>query len=299
MERPHPRLGLDRLLRAEPLPAVLHDRALRPARGPYEQFLHVVLIEAGEATIAAGDDQRGFDGPVAVTLPSALDILVTLVPGCSGWLLGLSPSFLTSTLGDTAEAQLLEPLSRNMVVARAIRPIPDSEPAALAQRIHDEIADEGPGSDMIVQACLRLILAEIWRRSSFDPPPLGGGSEIHVLQGFRRLVEMNFRDHMKVAEYADQLGVTYDRLHRICRRNMQRSPLQLIHQRMMREAANWLERSGRSVQQIAHSLGFSDTPEFSHFFKRNSGLAPSNFRARIRNQSRTSQMPTRSFADWP
>ncbi|MFQ8433617.1 AraC family transcriptional regulator [Amaricoccus sp. W119] len=292
-------LGLARLLRAQPLPAAPRDRVLRPAQGPFERFLHILLLETGEVLAEFDGLHREVEAPVALTLPSGGGGNLTLVAGSSGWLLGLSPGFLTATLGDSAEAQLLAPLARGMVVAQDIQPLPDSPASALAQRVHDEIAVERPGSGMIVQCCLRLILAEIWRQSSFEPPLQGGGSELQVLQGFRRLVELHFRGHLKVAGYADHLGVTYDRLHRICQRNLRRSPLQLIHQRQMREAATWLTQSGRSIQQIAHALGFGDASEFSHFFKRNSGMAPSVYRTHARNLSQAARRPVTSFADWP
>ena len=167
------------------------------------------------------------------------------------------------------------------------------------ERIADELSRDTPGAQMAILASLRLLLIDIWRSSGFESPGPGKGSEVHVLLSFRRLVELHFRSRLGVGDYASQLGVTYDRLHGICQRNLQRSPLQLIHARMMREAADWLESSGQPIQRIAHKLGFSDSAEFSHFFKRNSGLSPSGFRQRARNQSEALRMTTTSFADWP
>lgn len=68
---------------------------------------------------------------------------------------------------------------------------------------------------------------------------------------------------------------------------------------MAREAAIWLQQSGRSIQQIAHGLGFNDAPEFSHFFKRISSVAPSVYRTNARNVSAAAGQAVTSFAEWP
>jgi AraC-like DNA-binding protein len=73
--------------------------------------------------------------------------------------------------------------------------------------------------------------------------------------------------------------------------------LQLIHQRVLREAALRLERSGETIEQIAISLGFADPTRFSHFFRHYTGLPPRTFR---RNAATASgAMDQASFADWP
>lgn len=291
--------GLDAVARAERLPTSLRGTVIRPGRGTYDSFTHLVLLEAGEIAVDAGDGPRQVEARAALILPAGPGTLLTLGPGCDGWLLGVASSLLSAAVGTRAESEFLAPIGMHLMIARDFAPDTATDPIALAERIGDELSRKTPGAQMAILASLRLLLIDIWRSSGFEPTGLGQGSEVHVLLSFRRLVELHFRSRLSVADYAAQLGVTYDRLHGICQRNLGRSPLQLIHARMMREAASWLERSGQPVQQIAHSLGFSDSAEFSHFFKRNSGLSPSSFRQQARNQSEALRMTTTSFADWP
>lgn len=291
--------ALDGLARADRLPSSLRGTVIRPGRGAYDSFTHLVLLEAGEITVDAEDGPRHVEAPAALILPPGPDALLTLGPGCDGWLLGVASSLLSDVVGTRAESEFLAPIGTHLTIARDFAPDTATDPVALAERIADELSRETPGAQMAILASLRLLLIDIWRSSGVEPARPGQGSEVHVLLGFRRLVELHFRSRLSVGDYAGQLGVTYDRLHAICQRNLQRSPLQLIHARMMREAASWLERSGRPIQQIAHMLGFSDGAEFSHFFKRNSGLSPSSFRQQARNQSQAVRLTTTSFADWP
>lgn len=292
--------GLSALVRAERLPASLRGTVIRPGRGTYDTFTHLVLLDAGEIAVeAGGGPRRPAEAPAALILPPGPGALLTLGPGCDGWLLGAAPALLSAAVGTRAESEFLAPIGAQLTIARDFAPGAATDPAALAERIAAELSHERPGAHMAVLAALRLLLIDIWRGSGAEPAGLGQGGEVHVLLGFRRLVELHFRSRLGVADYAAQLGVSYDRLHGICQRNLRRSPLQLIHARMMREAADWLERSGQPIQQIAHSLGFPDGAEFSHFFKRHSGLSPSRFRQQVRNHSEAVGLARTSFADWP
>lgn len=293
------RSPLDRHLRIEPLAGALRARLLRQAQGDQREFTHILLMESGETRLDLDGSLRELAGPVGMILPPGTDWTITLAPGAEGWWLGVSPAMLGDALGGSAEAQMLAPLTRAPVIAEAPEPLPDCGPSALPAKIYAETVTDTPGSHLVTIACLRLILADLWRRSSPGPAAPGAGTDTRLLQEFRRLVELNYRSHLKVGDYAALLGVTYHRLHRTCWRNLQQTPLQLIHRRTMREAVMWLERSGLSIQQISNRLGFADASEFSHFFKRNSGIPPSRFRARARGASQGSQLSSTSFADWP
>lgn len=291
--------ALDSLVRAEPLRPALRATVLRPSRGIYAQFTHVLLVESGGVAIDAGGSDHRLEGPVAAVLPPGAPIAVTLEAGTTGWLLGAAPLLLTEAIGAKAESRLLHAVSARFAVAQGEegRFAPDFlHPAG---QIHHEIHHESRGSQLAVVAYLRLVLISLWRAGGFETAALGRSSELHILQGFRQLVELHFRARLSIAEYAQLLGVSYDRLHGICQRTQQRSPLQLVHQRMTREAAIRLERSGETIQEIAHSLGFGDATEFSHFFRRKSGMAPSTFRARARHAGGAAPMSDASLADWP
>ena len=94
--------------------------------------------------------------------------------------------------------------------------------------------------------------------------------------------------------------MTYDRLHAICQRNLKKSPLQLTNSRVLIEATSRLKKSAGSIQAIANDLGYSDGSQFSHFFKKETGISPSQFK---RNHTEKgvieSDENTPDFSDWP
>lgn len=291
--------NLGTLLRVESIRPGLRSQVLRPGRGAQAGFGHVLLLEMGEAQIAHSGEAFEVEGSAGVILPATAELVITLGPGCSGWTLGFSPELLANAIGTGPEAGLLAPAGLNLIIARGFIPRTRPLPGDLIAAIRHELDLGAPGGYLAVVACLRLILLSVWRESRIEVSAPGHRSDLHLIEGFRRVVEVHFRAHKRIADYTEMLGITESRLRRICQRNTGHSPLALIHLRMMREATTWLERSGQPIAEIAQELGFADSAEFSHFFKRHSQLSPRQYRSALRRRSPEEAAPLLSFADWP
>jgi AraC family transcriptional regulator, transcriptional activator of pobA len=292
--------GLLQFVRAEPLRPALRDTVSRPARGHYAGFTHFLLITSGGVMLDVGEDQHLIGGPVGLILPPEHAVQLTLSAGTAGWLVGASAAAVTEAVGTKAESQLLHKLGAQLFVAQDLEQRFATDFLHPAAQIQREIDHATRGSQMAIIAHLRLLLLGFWRSGDLSPEAAQRGrSDQYILLEFRRLVELNFRSQIQVAAYAGLLGISYDRLHRICQSSMNRSPLQLIHQRMMREAALRLERSGETIQAIAHALGFDEASQFSHFFRRNGQMPPSVYRTAMRQNATANQFKNASLADWP
>ena len=75
------------------------------------------------------------------------------------------------------------------------------------------------------------------------------------------------------------MGLTAGQLSRICREVLGISALDVINARLVHEAQRELVYTASSVKLLASELGFDDDAYFSRFFKRHTGLSPSEFRA--------------------
>lgn len=300
ISKTHPRLpeALEKEIRAEPLAAGLRNRILRPCRGVFSDHIHLLIADSGRIELSLGETTTEAEAPVAMILPPSSAINLELSAGTSGWLFGLPPALWADIVGSGPESTLMTPLGDNLILAREFRPNATPSPSVLIQAIEEEIENGQPAAQMAALAYLRLLTLMIWRNARIEPAAPGHGSDLHTLERFRRVVEVNFRKHMTIAEYADILGVTQSRLRRICNRALDRSPIQLVHMRMMREAAAWLQHSGQSVKEIAQAMGFADAAEFSHFFKRNSTMSPRDYRLQL-NKGKDQLSDLGSFADWP
>ena len=96
---------------------------------------------------------------------------------------------------------------------------------------------------------------------------------------FLVLLEQHFLEHWPIERYASQLGLSTQRLNRLTRAESGRSALELIHDRLTREACRRLTYIAAPVASLAIDLGFEDPAYFSRFFKRRTGLSPARWRA--------------------
>ncbi len=92
------------------------------------------------------------------------------------------------------------------------------------------------------------------------------------------LVEAHHREHWPVSRYADHLGLTPERLNRLTRAQTGQGALQLIHERLVREACRRLTYIAAPVSKLAFELGFDDPAYFCRFFKRLTGRSPRAYR---------------------
>ena len=77
-------------------------------------------------------------------------------------------------------------------------------------------------------------------------------------------------------------------------------PQRLVLDRLTVEAQALLQRSHLTLDQIADYLGFRSTPQFSVFFKNQTGFPPGAFRKAIRRKDNKAEIvQSRTYADWP
>ena len=103
-------------------------------------------------------------------------------------------------------------------------------------------------------------------------------SSIDIIRQYNLLVEAHFREKHKVVEYADLLNKSPKTLSNLFARYNNKTPLQVINDRIIIEARKLLLLSDKSSKEIAYSLGFNEASHFSKFFKNKEGVSPINFK---------------------
>jgi len=157
----------------------------------------------------------------------------------------------------------------------------------LFDRINEEYSGRDPGRLCALQSWLGLVFVQISRSIASETRRRLGVADkrIDQLRRFRGLIEARFRDHLPVATYAAELGMTPTHLNRICRALLARSALTVVHDRLLLEAKRNLIYTSMTVKEISNSLGFSDPGYFTRFFTKNAGVSPSAFRLPPRDSS--------------
>ena len=277
--------------------AGLQARAVALGRRDHATTRALVLVSDGNGRLRAGDGERPLEGPALAWLARPTGRRLTLEAGTTGFIAEIADETIARAVGDFAEsATLMFMVERDfdLPLARAdplMRQLADHLAA-----VREEVVRPQAGGAMLVVAHLRIILVLLLRATGLEEAAAASAG-VPFLQRFRRLVEGHFREHWPVARYARALGISPDRLHAICRRELDRTPKALIAERLAREAGLALERSTLSVEQVSDTLGFRDPAHFSHFFRRMTGLAPGRFRRLV--VSGAGQFSPPSFADWP
>jgi len=95
-------------------------------------------------------------------------------------------------------------------------------------------------------------------------------------------VEQHFLEHWRLTRYADRLGLSTQRLNRLARAESGRSALEIVHDRLTREACRRLYYVAAPAEKLALELGFDDPAYFSRFFKRRTGMSPRRWREQRR-----------------
>lgn len=267
----------------------------RGNRSSYQAF----FVSRGRATLSIeSQEELTLPAPATLWLPRRVSGIFVLAAGSEGAMLSAAEDFVWRTVGDSPAAVQLHDMIERVVVAQSENL---ARHAGDIGRAFEVMTEEGrhhlPGGAAVVGAYFSVLLLMIWRSSGASALTKTSGTGATTLQRFRQIVELRYREQPAIADIARALGITYDHLHRACIAGTGRSPMELIHERLIAEAKLRLGQSGQSVEQIGFGLGFRDPGYFSRFFKSHTGEPPGAYRRRIAAQSEKDTAP--SFAAWP
>lgn len=99
-----------------------------------------------------------------------------------------------------------------------------------------------------------------------------------IVREFNFLVEQHYKTKHSVAEYADLLNKSPKTISNLFGKVHDKTPLQMIQNRIMLEVRRLLKYSSKPISEIGYEVGFNDPQTFSRFFKKNEGVSPSEFR---------------------
>lgn len=142
------------------------------------------------------------------------------------------------------------------------------------------------GNEELLRNYLRSFLIQVQRRkneSGKDPHPAAflPGEKRAQLARFINLIEENYHKGYTVAEYAGLLPVSPRTLSDITGQLLNKTPSQMVQERIILEAQRLLLHSNLNVNQVGHRLGFDDPSYFVKYFKKYTNVSPSEFRKSV------------------
>ncbi|MBO9728922.1 MAG: helix-turn-helix domain-containing protein [Chitinophaga sp.] len=136
------------------------------------------------------------------------------------------------------------------------------------------------GAADILYSYIRVILMEILRirKQHLQETHLQQGIAQTQLLTFKKLLHQHFQEKHAVQDYAALLHITPQQLNAVVQKLTGKTAGTLIKERILLEAKRLLFMDTLSVKEIGYQLGFEDPAYFNRFFKKNTGLAPQQFR---------------------
>jgi len=191
------------------------------------------------------------------------------------------------SIASVAAPELLQHIRRPLVLAvpGSMRHVDALMP--LLETVEREARVDAPGNFASGTALLLAVFVQIARIAMAMTPRESGNSTPRSrkwtqLERFHSLVDQHFREHHAVEDYAAKMGLTAGHLSRLCREVLGQSSLDIINARIVHEAERELVYSILGVKQIASLLGFADEAYFGRFFRKHTGLTPTQFRQAAR-----------------
>ncbi len=145
---------------------------------------------------------------------------------------------------------------------------------------NDEIAQY----DVLV-SYLKIFLIHASRIKIDQTPQAAGDNtakdEPFVLQKLKELIEKNYRVKHAPSDFAALLYITPKALGKLTKTHFNKTPSELIHERIIVEAKRELYLTNKTIKEIAAALGFDDEFYFSRFFKKSTAISPQVYRKKV------------------
>lgn len=288
------------MVRFEMIQPGLQSRIFSTGSDNFSDFNLIGITQRGAVSVLIGDDQHQVDDSAIFCIPHKKKAKVIVPAGCQLWLLGYSDALTSLMIGSDLDSAKLAMLMRQLTITCSQKSEIETLFLPLLKLLQLEIGVVNKRSRTIICSIVRILLINTYRLNPIDSLRSTHSPDEIVLEQFRQLVEIEFRNRHPVSYYCEELIMTYDRLHAICQRNLKKSPLQLINNRVLIEAISKLKKSSDSVQVIANALGYNEGSQLSHFIKKETGSSPSQIRHDFEKSGYESVSGLeQDFSDWP
>ncbi|SAK47855.1 transcriptional regulator [Caballeronia temeraria] len=246
----------------------------------HDALLQFLYIRGGGGQVLIENSMIDIEPPCVIMLPAQTVHGFNFAPDIDGLVITVAQRSIES-LASIAAPRLVSMLQRAGVSRMSAQAVKESAFVPILELLEKEFRATNRGHMAAGMSLLIALLIHAVRLCESASAPHVASTERRAQQikRFRELVAAYFREHRPVEFYAQKLGMTVTQLGRVCREEISSSPLAMINEHLLREAQRDLVYSNMSVKQIAHGLGFSDIAYFSRYFRKQTGVTPTQFQA--------------------
>jgi AraC family transcriptional regulator, transcriptional activator of pobA len=240
-----------------------------------------VLVTAGPVTVMLEESQSDFNGPAVMIIPAGTIHSFRFRPDTQGYVLTVNLQRLLSIASGAHQASIETLFAVPRAIDLGLEPSLALRASQQLECLLHEFSQPESGTEPIRSW---LACGVLWTVALGTATAMSGethsGPDLERLRQFRALMEAHYAEHWPVERYARQIALSETSLNRLCRRLTGSTGFDLIQQRLALEARRRLLYLPSSVNGIAGELGFKDSAYFCRFFRRHSGISPTEFRRR-------------------
>jgi AraC family transcriptional activator of pobA len=252
-------------------------------RSSRSDFFSIGIVVEGEVNLRINlKKQKAVKNSLLFMSPNTVKQIINKSEDARVSLVAFTSKFLLQTGIMKHELDMIDFIITNN--AQIIN-LTDSEVASMAKNIEDlkqknELVGLHPFGENIVQHTFRIFLYEmaaLGRKYNL----MGGQKKSRkqdLVVRFGNLMNLYFKEQRSVKYYAEQLSITPKYLTEVVNEVTGKSAGELIDEKVVQEVKFLLNNSQYTIGQIADTLHFSDQSFLRKFFKRISGVSPSEYR---------------------
>lgn len=130
---------------------------------------------------------------------------------------------------------------------------------------------------LLLKTYMQAFLFEI--ASCFDESTISSKQVVnHVAVKLQKLIENYYTSEQNTSFYAEELGVSAKKLNEIALQSSGSTVKQLLQKALLLAVKREIRLGQKNIKEIAFDLGFEDPAYLTRFFKKHTGLTPTQFR---------------------
>ena len=244
----------------------------------HNNLLQIFLLVSGEVQFQQSSQNQPCKAPCVLIIPATNLHGFSYSPDVTGRILSLSTSVIDGIFSDNSIIQF-DLNTAIQTIHKFDEEITFEILMGQIERIERELFGDRPEKKRMLDAHFTQLFINLYRLSEINKTPANTSGNLNLMyfKKFKKIIKQS--EYPKsIGDFAEEMGMSKVHLNRICKDIASKNALQLVQEFIIEEAKKYLTYTSYSVAEVASLLKFEYPNYFAKFFKKQTGLSPSEFR---------------------